>query len=101
MRNTQSVSLARFRLAPLVLAVATAGAIAQDKLALEEIIVTAQKREQQMQDVPISMTVDTAGKRPFRDGSRASGGIVGCRSLRARPASRRGRSQALPAPPSS
>jgi len=60
MRHTQSVSLARFRLAPLVLAVATAGAIAQDKLALEEIIVTAQKREQQMQDVPISMTVDTA-----------------------------------------
>ena len=60
MRHTTSVSLARFRLLPLVLAVAAGGVAAQDKLVLEEIIVTAQKREQQIQDVPISMTVDTA-----------------------------------------
>lgn len=60
MRHTPSVSLACFRLAPLVLAIAATGANSQDKLALEEIIVTAQKREQQIQDVPISMTVDTA-----------------------------------------
>jgi outer membrane receptor protein involved in Fe transport len=60
MRHTTSLSLARFRLLPLVLAVAAGSVSAQEKLILEEIVVTAQKREQQIQDVPISMTVDTA-----------------------------------------
>ncbi|MBK6278008.1 MAG: TonB-dependent receptor [Gammaproteobacteria bacterium] len=49
----------------LVLAIAAAGganhSLAQsDRLALEEIVVTAQKREQSLQNVPISVVVETA-----------------------------------------
>ena len=49
----------------LMLAIAAAGgaghALAQsDRLALEEIVVTAQKREQSLQNVPISVVVETA-----------------------------------------
>lgn len=51
-----------FMVKPIVLAVALGSATsaqvyAQEKLALEEIVVTAQKRDQNLQDVPISMAV--------------------------------------------
>jgi outer membrane receptor protein involved in Fe transport len=49
-------SLAFRRLLPVVLACAPAAALlAQDEARLEEIVVTAQKREQSLQDVPISI----------------------------------------------
>ncbi|MFM7784604.1 MAG: TonB-dependent receptor, partial [Gammaproteobacteria bacterium] len=48
------------RLAPLTLALLAGAASAQEKLELEEIVVTAQKRSQLAQDVPIAMSVDTA-----------------------------------------
>jgi iron complex outermembrane receptor protein len=57
-----------FRLAPLALASLAASsltppAIAQgDTLALEEVIVTAQRRETMMQDTPIAVTAFTADK---------------------------------------
>ncbi|MGI9287608.1 MAG: TonB-dependent receptor [Pseudomonadales bacterium] len=49
---------ALFKKAPLVLAItlATATSIAQEQLLLEEVIVTAQKRAESLQDVPISVT---------------------------------------------
>ena len=42
-----------------VLLLPTAGALAQDGQGLEEILVTAQRREQSLQDVPISVTALT------------------------------------------
>ena len=47
-----------FSLGGAILFIAS-GALAQEQLSLEEIVVTAQKREQSLQDVPISITVLT------------------------------------------
>ncbi len=47
-----------FNKLPLMLAMtlATASALADDRLVLEEVVITAQKRTQSLQDVPISVT---------------------------------------------
>lgn len=58
--NTKPLNL--FAKSALALAVATSGAVvsAQETLVLEEVVVTAQKREQSLQDVPVSVTAFTA-----------------------------------------
>lgn len=55
MKNTIISQTARLTLGCSLLAI-SAGVTAQDDFALEEIVVTAQKREQSLQDVPISIT---------------------------------------------
>lgn len=62
MRHHPSARLLSFALTPLAFSLATTTAIAQDtpSLGLEEIIVTAQRRAENVLEVPISMTVETA-----------------------------------------
>jgi len=55
MKKTFMSQTARLTLSCSLLAI-SAGVVAQDDFALEEIVVTAQKREQSIQDVPISIT---------------------------------------------
>lgn len=51
------------RLAPLALAIAAAaGSVQSESLALEEIVVTAQKRAESLQDVPISVSAMSGEK---------------------------------------
>jgi iron complex outermembrane recepter protein len=60
MRRTLLPARPVFLLAPLALAIATSPAVADDAaLMLEEVIVTAQKRAENIQDVPIAMSVET------------------------------------------
>ncbi len=55
MNNTPLSKVAKLALGCSMLALTT-GAVSAQELALEEIVVTAQKREQSFQDVPISIT---------------------------------------------
>ncbi len=55
MKNTTIPQIAKLALGCSVLAI-SAGAVSAQEFALEEIVVTAQKREQSFQDVPISIT---------------------------------------------
>ncbi len=55
--NRQNYSVKPLSLAIALSSIAAINVQAQNLLALEEVIVTAQKRDQSMQDVPISMAV--------------------------------------------
>lgn len=55
------INLAKFRLSPVYLSVAVlASGAAADTTVLEEVVVTAQKREQSLQDVPIALNAFNA-----------------------------------------
>ena len=71
--------------APLVVGLASLSTVAsaQNNLTLEEIVVTAQKREQTLQDIPAAVSA-IPSERP---------GLIGCR----RKHSRTGRTRAQPA----
>ncbi|MDP3594273.1 hypothetical protein, partial [Phenylobacterium sp.] len=45
------------------LSAAAAPALAQDSFTIEELVVTAEKREQSLQDVPVAVTAFTSEKR--------------------------------------
>jgi iron complex outermembrane recepter protein len=56
MQHRKRSSAARFLLAPLALAITPVTTALAEQLPLEEVIVTAQKRAQSIQEVPISIT---------------------------------------------
>ncbi len=70
MKNNRTI-ITQVMFAALILSFGlTHKAIAQDGLELEEVVVTAQRREQSLQDVPISInafTADTIDKFMFND----------------------------------
>lgn len=60
--NNNSGSIARFLITccGLILLTLSSAIVAQDSVGIEEVVVTAQRREQNLQDVPISITAFSA-----------------------------------------